>query len=111
MHIIIEDMATTTEEAGDKRSLKNTKWLLINFKGFFMEISYICKKNYMKQDRIKIPILTFVSILFIVLLNFPILSTVNKPLFFMGFPILYFYIFSIWIIFILSVIWIINKKD
>jgi hypothetical protein len=45
MHIIIEDMATTTEEAGDKRSLKNTKWLLINFKGFFMEISYICKKK------------------------------------------------------------------
>jgi hypothetical protein len=36
----------------------------------------------------------------VVFLNIPILETVNKPLLLFGFPLLYFYIFSVWIILI-----------
>lgn len=36
----------------------------------------------------------------VVFLNIPILETVNKPILLLGFPLLYFYIFGVWIILI-----------
>jgi glucan phosphoethanolaminetransferase (alkaline phosphatase superfamily) len=36
-----------------------------------------------------------------VLLNIPILETVNKPLLLFGFPLLYFYVFLVWLVLII----------
>jgi glucan phosphoethanolaminetransferase (alkaline phosphatase superfamily) len=36
-----------------------------------------------------------------VLMNIPILETVNKPILLLGFPLLYLYIFTVWLIIII----------
>lgn len=45
-----------------------------------------------------------------VLLNIPILETVNKPQLVLGFPLLYFYVFIIWFILIILLYRIAKNK-
>lgn len=64
----------------------------------------------MKKEKNKIPILVFSTFFFCILFNFPILNLVNKPYFFLGFPILYIFIFIVWLILILISYLIVNRK-
>ena len=49
--------------------------------------------------------------LFFLLINFPLVTIVNRVEFFMGFPILYFYIFTFWFLFILCIFLIYRRYE
>lgn len=52
-----------------------------------------------------------VASLFFLLINFPLVTIVNRVDFFLGFPILYFYIFSLWFLFILCIFIIYRRYE
>ena len=52
-----------------------------------------------------------ISILAFVLLNFPIISLFGKKIFLFGIPLLYFYIFFVWLAFITVAAILLNNKD
>jgi hypothetical protein len=60
----------------------------------------------MKQQR-----LIAISILIFCLFNFPILSLFNKNKFIFGIPLIYFYVFAIWLIGILIVAFFAEKRN
>jgi hypothetical protein len=45
-----------------------------------------------------------------VLMNIPILETVNKPILLLGFPLLYFYLFLVWLIIIVVLFWLSRRN-
>lgn len=47
----------------------------------------------------------------IVLLNFPIISLFGKKVFLFGFPLLYFYIFFVWLILIIVTSIFLDQRD
>lgn len=51
------------------------------------------------------------AILFFVLINFPLISIVNQDELFMGFPILYCYVFALWFLFILGIFLIYRRYE
>lgn len=51
------------------------------------------------------------AILFFVLINFPLISIVNRDEFFIGFPILYCYVFALWFLFILGIFLIYRRYE
>ncbi|CAH0995524.1 hypothetical protein EMA8858_01647 [Emticicia aquatica] len=52
-----------------------------------------------------------ITIFLICLLNFPILSLFNKAIFVLGIPLVYVYIFSVWIIGIIIIALIAESKN
>jgi hypothetical protein len=69
------------------------------------------KENFKSQK------LLVLGVIFMILFNFPMLSIANLDGNINGIPILYFYVFSLWIIFIVIIYWNVrneeqdNKKD
>jgi hypothetical protein len=55
--------------------------------------------------------LAVVFILFLLLLNFPILHIFDRQSIWMGMPVLYFYLFFVWLILIVVVGLIVRKKQ
>ena len=64
----------------------------------------------MKQ-KIRNEKLILFAILLIVLLTYPFIAIVNKPFLVMGIPILYFYIFLVWLIAIVIIKRLADKKN
>jgi FlaA1/EpsC-like NDP-sugar epimerase len=54
--------------------------------------------------------LIFLSILLLVLLSYPFISVANKAQLLFGIPVLYLYIFIVWIIIIIILYRIVEKK-
>jgi len=62
----------------------------------------------------KIPKIISLAFLAFLLLNFPIIGLFGKDIFLFGFPLLYLYIFIVWLVLILTLAFIlrkINKND
>ena len=55
----------------------------------------------MKSEKHKAQKLTLIFLLFFALLNYPILNLFNKPEIIGGFPLLYIYVFLLWILLII----------
>lgn len=55
--------------------------------------------------------LAVVFILFLLLLNYPLLRIFDKQQLWMGMPVLYFYLFFVWLILIVAVGLIVRKKQ
>lgn len=65
----------------------------------------------MTKDQLKINRLLYLSILFFLLLNFPILTAYNKNLLLGGsFPMLFVFIFGLWLLLIGLMAWVANKS-
>lgn len=62
----------------------------------------------MADERSSKLLITFVA--FLVLLNYPILGIVDKSLLFLGLPLLYFYLFFVWLTLIVAVGLIVSQK-
>ncbi len=54
--------------------------------------------------------LFFTSLVFLVLLNYPLIQIVNKPVLLGGIPLLYLYIFIVWILMILALYRLFKNK-
>jgi hypothetical protein len=57
--------------------------------------------------------LLFISIIFLLLITYPILSIVNKPILIYGIPLLYLFMLSVWL-FIIGLMFyrnMINKRE
>ena len=65
--------------------------------------------RFMANDRISKII--GITLLAFVLLNFPIISLFGKDIFIFGIPLLYFYIFFVWISFIIVTAILLGRKD
>lgn len=63
------------------------------------------------RDKTKGRRLFFISVLFMVLLNFPVLSIFNKGGTVGGMPVLYFYITLVWLVCIVAIGLLINHKS
>jgi hypothetical protein len=59
----------------------------------------------------KIQRLLAICVLFFCILNFPVLTIVNKEVLVKGVPVLYLYFFIIWILMIASIMKIIDSKE
>jgi hypothetical protein len=64
----------------------------------------------MKQNHKEIKYLIS-SVIFMVLLNFPILSIFNKNSTINGIPALFFYVFTVWAVFIGFLYWSVKKEE
>lgn len=62
----------------------------------------------MADERSSKLLITFAA--FLVLLNYPILNIVDRSHLFGGFPVLYFYLFFVWLLLIVTVGWIVARK-
>ncbi|RAU83648.1 hypothetical protein [Pontibacter arcticus] len=62
------------------------------------------------RDRVKGRRLFFISALFLVLLNYPVLSIFNKSKVIMGVPLLYFYLMLAWLACIGSIAWFVERE-
>ncbi len=51
------------------------------------------------------------ALLIIVLLSYPLIAIVNKPILLMGIPILYLYIFFVWFIIVVIIKSLTDKKN
>ena len=51
------------------------------------------------------------ALLIIVLLTYPLIAIVNKPILFIGIPILYLYIFFVWSIIVVIIKRLADKKN
>ena len=65
----------------------------------------------MTTSSIKIRRLIGLFLLGVILFNYPILSLFSHPVMFLGFPLLYFYLFAVWIVFILLIAKLSSKKQ
>ena len=54
--------------------------------------------------------LVFIAILFLMLFSFPFVKMMNKDSFIAAFPILYFYIFFLWLILIAIIAFVVEQK-
>ena len=63
------------------------------------------------QNKTKNQKLIFLSILVLVLLSYPFISLANRALLLLGIPLLYLYIFFVWIITIIILYFIVEKKQ
>ncbi|ADY50856.1 hypothetical protein Pedsa_0271 [Pseudopedobacter saltans DSM 12145] len=54
------------------------------------------------KERLNKERLVFVSIIFSVLLTFPVLSISNRSIFIGGIPLLYIYLFGVWLLLIIA---------
>ena len=64
----------------------------------------------MKQ-KIRNEKLILFALLIIVLLTYPLIAIVNKPFLLMGIPVLYFYIFLVWLIAIVIIKRLADKNN
>lgn len=64
----------------------------------------------MQQER-KGQKLIFASVLFAIAISYPFLTVVNKKLEWMHIPILYMYLFGVWLLFIIGVAIIADRKS
>lgn len=62
----------------------------------------------MADERNSKLLITFVA--FLLLLNYPILGIVDKQLLFLGLPLLYFYLFFVWLSLIVAIGLIVSQK-
>lgn len=63
------------------------------------------------RDRSKGRRLFFISALFMVLLNFPLLSIFNSGATVGGVPVLYLYLMVVWLVCIAAIAFFINRQD
>ncbi|WP_299825110.1 hypothetical protein [uncultured Pontibacter sp.] len=63
------------------------------------------------RDKVKGRRLFFISVLFIVLLNFPLISIFNAAGTVGGFPVLYLYLSGVWLACIAAIGFFINRQD
>ncbi|MFD1186670.1 hypothetical protein ACFQ2O_10680 [Pontibacter rugosus] len=63
------------------------------------------------RDRVKGRRLFFISILFLVLLNFPVLSIFNKGGVVAGVPVLYVYMMLVWLACIMAIGLFVERKQ
>jgi len=61
------------------------------------------------KERLNKERLVFVSIIFLVLLAFPMLSIFNRLIFINGIPLLYIYLFGVWLLLIV-VLFLFSKR-
>jgi len=66
----------------------------------------LTSQSYLRQER-----LIALSVLGILLFNYPILSLFNDLLFLFGIPLLYLYFFIIWLFFLGLLAWIVRAKS
>lgn len=78
---------------------------------FFEKKNYFCESKItliMQQDKYQKIIGIF--LLFTFLMNFPFVGAVAKTGFVFGIPMLYAYIFGVWLLLIAVLVWTIEKK-
>jgi len=63
----------------------------------------------MADERSSKLLITFVA--FLLLLNYPILSIVDQKQLFLGLPLLYFYLFFVWLLLIFAIGLIVSQKN
>ncbi|MFD2245949.1 hypothetical protein [Pontibacter ruber] len=63
------------------------------------------------RDRVKGRRLFFISVLFMVLLNFPALSIFNKGSMVAGVPVLYLYLTVVWLVCIAAIGYFISRQE
>jgi hypothetical protein len=66
-------------------------------------------KEYTMNIKNRSAKLSVVSLLFLVLLNYPFLSIANQPKMLFGIPVLFVYLFVCWVLFIFIIYRIVNK--
>lgn len=49
--------------------------------------------------------------MFFLLLNYPLASLFNKPIMVSGIPLMYVYLFGVWLLFIITMIFIIERSS
>lgn len=64
----------------------------------------------MQRERNTKQKLVTIAVTAFVLLNIPILQTVNKPLLIWGVPVLYLYVFFIWVLLIVCIYFLSRKR-
>ncbi len=73
---------------------------------------YVPKSPHNMKEKLKEQKLLIIFILFFLLLNFPLLSISNVVAIVAGIPSLYLYIFSVWLLMIISMyIWSRESED
>jgi hypothetical protein len=55
--------------------------------------------------------LLFVAVLFTVLLTFPLLTIVDRPLRLAGIPVLYLYVLLLWLLVVVLTRWLVKKNE
>lgn len=63
------------------------------------------------KEKVKNQKLFVLGIVFMILFNFPILSIVNHFANIKGIPTLFFYVFTVWIIFIALIYWSVRNEE
>ncbi len=61
------------------------------------------------RDKVKGRRLFFISVLFLALLNFPLISIFNSGAMVAGIPVLYFYIMVVWLLCIGAIGWFVEN--
>lgn len=64
----------------------------------------------MQQER-KGQKLIFASTLFAIAISYPFITIVNRKLQWLHIPLLYIYLFSVWLLFIIGIAWIADRKS
>ncbi|OYU97337.1 MAG: hypothetical protein CFE21_03325 [Bacteroidetes bacterium B1(2017)] len=54
--------------------------------------------------------LVFLTVLFVVLVNYPVLSVFSRPILIGGIPLLFLYLFVVWVLFLFLVFRLVNKN-
>jgi len=67
--------------------------------------------SFIMKEKLKNQKLLVLGVVFTILFNFPILSIVNHDTKINGIPTLYFYFFSIWVLFIIIIYWSVRNKE
>ena len=63
------------------------------------------------SQRRRISRMVALFILGVVLFNYPVLSLFNRKLLMLGIPVLYLFMFSVWVLFIVLIIFITASRD
>lgn len=71
----------------------------------------LCSKLPIMNERLRGQYLIIVSILFALILNFPLLSLFNRPILWFGIPLLYWYLFIVWLGLVILMYWYWTRRN
>ncbi|MBO9638431.1 hypothetical protein [Siphonobacter aquaeclarae] len=63
------------------------------------------------NERLRAQYLLIVSVLFGLILNFPLLSLFNQPVIWLGIPLLYWYLFVVWLALVGLMYWYWTRRN
>ncbi|WP_307140754.1 MULTISPECIES: hypothetical protein [unclassified Siphonobacter] len=63
------------------------------------------------NERLRGQYLIIVSLLFALILNFPLLSLFNRPILWLGIPLLYWYLFIVWLGLVILMYWYWTRRN